>query len=238
MAGLFDNKNESPIISSERVGIQSLMRLVYVWMTMGLLVTAGVAMWTASQPKLVESAVEGGWFFIAIIAELVLVIALSWGIRRFSPGVAIAMFFIYAAVNGFTLSLIFLVYNIGTIQLAFVSTAATFAVMSVVGYTTQLDLSQYRTYFIMALIGLVVAMLVNMFLQSNGLDLIISLIGVVLFTALTAYDTQKIKRLAADPTVQEDGSLMLKLSIMGSLNLYLDFINLFLFILRLMGRRR
>ncbi len=240
MAGFFDNpnRNQSPILDTPRVGIQSVMRMVYVWMTAGLLITAGVAIWVANSPTLIDSAVNDGWFFIAIIAELILVLALTFGLRRFSPGVALALFILYAAVNGFTLSLIFLVYQIGTIQLAFISTAATFAVMSVVGYTTQLDLSQYRTYFIMALIGLVVAMIVNMFLQSSGLDLIISMIGVVLFTALTAYDTQKIKRMASDPTIQSDGSLAIKVSILGALNLYLDFVNLFLFILRLMGRRR
>ena len=237
MAGFFGNNSGdaiSPVSSDTQ--IRPLMRMVYVWMTIGLFVTAGVAMWVASSPTLINSARQ--FFIPAVIGELVLVIALSWGLRRMSPGLAIALFFAYAAVNGFTLSLIFLVYKLGTIQLAFVSTAATFGVMSVVGYTTQLDLSKYRTYFLMALIGLLVAMVVNIFLQSSTFDLLISMFGVILFTALTAYDTQKIKRLAADPEIAADGSLTLKLSIMGALTLYLDFINLFLFILRLMGRRR
>ena len=106
------------------------------------------------------------------------------------------------------------------------------------GYTTELDLSKYRTYFFMALIGLVIAMVINMFLNSSGLDLIISMAGVLIFTVLTAYDTQRIKRMAADPALSEDGSLLMKISIRGALTLYLDFVNLFLFLLRLFGRRR
>jgi uncharacterized protein len=176
--------------------------------------------------------------FGAIIGELVLVLGLTFALRRLSPTVAAIMFIAYALLNGLTLSLIFIVYNIGAIYLAFFTTAGTFAAMSVLGYTTELDLSQYRTYFIMALIGLVIAMVVNMFLRSSGLDLIISMAGVVIFTALTAYDTQKIKRWAADPAFNEDGSLLMKISIIGALTLYLDFVNLFLFLLRLFGRRR
>jgi uncharacterized protein len=238
MSGFFGNESESLITPVTRVEMRPLMRLVYVWMTLGLLVTAATSVWVASSPKIINAMLSNGLFIGAIIAELVLVVALSWGLRRLSPGVAIVLFFAYAAVNGFTLSLIFLVYELGTINLAFISTAAAFAVMSVVGYTTQLDLAQYRSYFIMALLGLLVAMIVNMFLASGPFDLIISMFGVVLFTALTAYDTQKIKRMAADPTIQEDGSLVVKLSIWGALQLYLDFVNLFLFLLRLMGRRR
>lgn len=238
MSGFFGNRNESPILSEPRVGLQPLMRMVYAWMTLGLLITGGVAVYTANMLTTSARSINPGLFLGGVIVELALVMGLSWGIRRLSPGVAIAMFLIYAAVNGFTLSVIFLVYNLGTIQLAFFSTAATFAVMSVVGYTTQLDLSQYRTYFIMGLIGLIVASLVNIFLRSTGFELLISLVGVVLFTALTAYDTQRIKRLAADPEITSDTNLAMKLGILGALTLYLDFVNLFLFLLRLFGRRR
>lgn len=148
------------------------------------------------------------------------------------------LFFVYAAVNGFTLSLIFLVYELGTISTAFFSTAAAFGAMTVLGYTTQLDLSKYRSYFIMGLVGLIAAMLVNIFLRSSTFDLIISIFGVFLFLALTAYDTQKIKQLAADPELTSNGEMMMKVSILGALTLYLDFINLFLFLLRLFGRGR
>lgn len=238
MSGFFGNRNESPILSEPRVGLQPLMRMVYAWMTLGLLVTGGVAVYTANMLTTSARSINPGLFLGGVIVELALVMGLSWGIRRLSPGVAIAMFLIYAAVNGFTLSVIFLVYNLGTIQLAFFSTAATFAVMSVVGYTTQLDLSQYRTYFIMGLIGVIVASLVNVFLRSTGFELLISLVGVVLFTALTAYDTQRIKRMASDPEITSDTNMSMKLGILGALTLYLDFVNLFLFLLRLFGRRR
>jgi FtsH-binding integral membrane protein len=214
------------------------MRQVYLWMATGLLVTAAISVSVVTIPALQDLVLNPAVLIGAIIAELVVVLALSFGLRRLSPGVAIAMFFVYAALNGLTLSLIFWAYDLGKIGAAFLTTAGLFGAMTVVGYTTQLDLSQYRTYFIMGLIGLVIAMVVNMFLRSTGFELLISFVGVVLFTALTAYDTQKIKRMAADPTIEADGSLSMKLSIMGALALYLDFINLFLFLLRLFGRRR
>jgi FtsH-binding integral membrane protein len=148
------------------------------------------------------------------------------------------MFFVYAAVNGFTLSLIFLVYNLGAIGAAFLTTAGLFGAMTIVGLTTQIDLTKYSTYFMMAIIGLVIAMVVNIFLRSSGFDLLISFAGVIIFTALTAYDTQKIKNMASDPTIDAGSDAAMKLSILGALTLYLDFINLFLFLLRLFGGRR
>ena len=164
------------------------------------------------------------------------VIALGVRMMKMSPTTALAMFFLYAALTGVTFSVLFLVYDLGTIQLAFFSTAGAFLAMSVVGYTTQLDLSQYRSYFMMGLIGLIVAGLVNMFLRSSAMDMVISMFGVVIFVALTAYDTQKIKRMAADPMINSDGTMAARVSIYGALQLYLDFINLFLYLLRLFGR--
>jgi FtsH-binding integral membrane protein len=135
--------------------------------------------------------------------------------------------------------MILLMYDLGTLTLAFVSTSALFGAMTIVGLTTKMDLTKWGTFLFMGLIGLLVAMLVNIFLRSSAFDLIISVIGVLLFTGLTAYDTQKIVRMASDPAIQAgDTTLMRKLSILGALSLYLDFINLFLFILRLMGRQR
>ena len=239
MSNFFGSQSESSIEGSGlRVEFNALMRQVYLWMTTGLLVTTAVAVGTVTLPSLQRLVYSPGVMMIAIIAELVLVMALGFGIRRMSPGVAIAVFFVYAALNGFTLSVIFLVYDLGTIYAAFFTTAALFGVMTLIGFTTKIDLSQYRTYFMMGLIGILIAMVVNIFLHSSGLDFIISLFGVALFTGLTAYDTQKIKRLGSDPTIQADGSLSMKLSIMGALRLYLDFINLFLYLLRLFGRRR
>jgi len=240
MSGFFgsQNDNNQGAFGALRVEVRPLMRLVYMWMTLGLVISGVVAVYV-SHSSIMDRLVENpALLFGAIIGELVLVIGLTFALRRISPNVAAIMFVAYAILNGLTLSLIFLVYDIGAINLAFFSAAGTFAAMSVLGYTTELDLSQYRTYFMMALIGLVIAMVINIFLHSSGLDLIISIAGVLIFTVLTAYDTQKIKRWAADPTFTEDGSLLMKISIMGALTLYLDFVNLFLFLLRLFGRRR
>ncbi|MBA3873060.1 MAG: Bax inhibitor-1/YccA family protein [Anaerolineae bacterium] len=240
MSGFFGSQNEKDqgAFGALRVEIRPLMRMVYMWMTLGLVISGVVAYYVAHSSimdKLIDSP---GILIGAIVGELALVMALSFLFRRLSPTVAGIMFIAYAVLNGLTLSLIFIVYNVGAINLAFFSAAGTFAAMSVLGYTTELDLSKYRTYFIMALVGLVIAMVINLFLNSSGLDLIISMAGVLIFTVLTAYDTQRIKRMAADPALSEDGSLLMKISIRGALTLYLDFVNLFLFLLRLFGRRR
>ena len=171
---------------------------------------------------------------VAVIAELVLVFVLSGAISRLSAGMAMLMFLVYAALNGFTLSLVFISFDIGTLTLAFVTTAATFAVMTVIGFTTSIDLSRYSTYFMMGLIGLVIALLVNSFLQSSSLDFILSILGVLLFSGLTAYDTQRIQQLAADTDVNS----LTQMSIRGALTLYLDSINLFLFFLRIFDRQQ
>jgi FtsH-binding integral membrane protein len=219
-----------------RVDVRSVLQWVYLWMALGLLVTAGVAFMTVNTSALLNLlATPALW--IAVIAELILVLVLSAALPKLSPGLASLLFFAYAALNGFTLAGIFLVYTGGTITAAFGATAALFGAMTVVGFTTQMDLTRMGTYLMMGLIGLVIAMLINLFLGSSGLDLVITLGGVLIFTALAAYDTQKIKRMANSVDIQADGSLAMKLSVMGALMLYLDFINLFLFLLRLLGRR-
>ncbi len=218
--------------------VQPILKWVYTWMGLGLLLTTLVAFVTVSTPALLELAMNRAVFFGAIIAELALVVALSWGLQRMSPGVAATMFLVYAAVNGFTLSLIAVIYTSSSIVAAAGTAAALFGVMSVFAFTTNIDLTKWGAYFMMALIGLVIAMVINMFLRSGPFEMVISFFGVILFTGLTAYDTQKIKRLAATPELANDHSLAFKLSLIGALTLYLDFINLFLFLLRLMGRRR
>ncbi|MFN8372519.1 MAG: Bax inhibitor-1/YccA family protein [Anaerolineae bacterium] len=218
--------------------VQPILKWVYTWMGLGLLTTALVAFLTLNTPALLELATNRAVFFGAIIGEFVLVIALTWGLSKMSPGLAAAMFMLYAAVNGFTLSLIALIYTSSSIVAAAGTAAALFGVMSVFAFTTSIDLTKWGSYFMMALIGLVIAMVVNMFVQSGPFGLLISFVGVILFTGLTAYDTQKIKRLAENPQLQSDHSLAFRLSLVGALTLYLDFINLFLFLLRLMGRRR
>ena len=217
------------------VDLQSIMRLVYVWMGLGLLLTAGVAFFTVSTP-LINLVANPVILLVAVIAEFGLVLGISFGFSRLSAGVAGILFFAYAALNGFTLSIVLLAFTAGSVVVAFVSTAALFGAMSILGYTTKVDLSKMGTFLMMGVLGLVIAMVVNMFVNSGPLDLLISLAGVLIFTALTAYDTQRIGRMAA--SMSANGESATKFSIFGALRLYLDFINMFLFILRLTGRRR
>lgn len=234
----FDNSSISQGIAQPRVEIRPLLRQVYMWMGLGLLVTATVSLLVVNIPSLLQLIFNPVIFYGAIIGELVLVIALGARIQKMSAGMATGMFMVYAGVNGFTLSIIFIAYELGSIALAFGTTAILFGVMSVIGMTTKVDLQKYSTYFMMGLIGLVIAMVLNMFLGSGPLDFIISVAGVLIFTALTAYDTQKLHQMAADPNITGQGeALLTKLSILGALRLYLDFINMFLFLLRLFGRR-
>ena len=235
----FDNQSLPGTIAQPRVEIRPLLRQVYRWMALGLLLTATVSLLVVNIPALTQLVLNPIVFFGAIIGELVLVIALSARIQKMSATTATTMFMVYAGVNGFTLSIIFFAYELGSIGLAFGTAAILFGVMSVIGMTTNIDLQKYSSYFMMAVIGLVIAMVLNIFLASGPLDFIISAAGVLIFTALTAYDTQKLYRMAADPEITGQGEALLsKLSIMGALRLYLDFINLFLFLLRLMGGRR
>jgi FtsH-binding integral membrane protein len=251
----FDNGHDAILQNSRSSAFpladtNALLRLVYLWMTVGLVVTAGVAAFIASDIDRVMS-ISRGWIVI-IVLQLGLVLALSWGIRRFSPTVASIMFVVYSAAVGLTVGVAVFVAMYSTakgigappdimpVAKAFFSTAGLFGAMTVVGFTTKVDLSKFSTFFMMALIGLVIAMLINMFLRSDMFSLVISAFGVLLFTALTAWDTQKIKNLAAQPEYQQYSDDMKRLSILGALTLYLDFINLFLFLLRLFasGNRR
>jgi uncharacterized protein len=221
-----------------RVEIRPLLRQVYTWMTLAMLVTAGSSL-VISQVLTVEFLVTNPFIILgAVIGQFALVLALSFGIRRFSVNVAKTLFFVYAATVGITISLILAFYNGSTVVAAFGTTAGLFFVMTMMGLTTQMDLTKWGTYLLVGVIGLIIAMIVNMFLQSSAFEMIISFIGVVIFTALTAYDTQKLKMMAADPQIEAQGDqLMAKLSILGALTLYLDFLNLFLFLLRLLGGR-
>ena len=215
------------------VQFNAVMRNVYAWMTMGLLVTAFVSLLLSRM----EIPLSQPLFLGAVFAQLGIVIALSWAINRISATVAGMLFFVYATITGVTFSVLFMIYPIGSITAAFFTTAGAFGAMTLVGLTTKTDLSKYSSYFTMALIGLFIAMIVNMFLGSGPLDYVISIFGVLLFTALTAYDTQKISRMASNPKLDLSNDDTLKFSIMAALTLYLDFINLFLFLLRLFGRR-
>jgi hypothetical protein len=224
--------------SVPRVEVNQVLRLVYTWMGLGLLTTAVVAWFTATNDSLLTFSRQPGVWLISIIAQFGLVIALSFGInsRRITPNIAAFMFFAYAALTGFTLSAVFLYFvqnEPNALTSAFGTTAVLFGVMTLYGFTTKNDLTRLGNYLFMGLIGLVIVMLFNMIIGSSALGFLISVVGVILFTGLTAYDTQKIKEMSLDPVVQSDGNLALKLSVVGALTLYLDFLNLFLFLLQL-----
>jgi uncharacterized protein len=230
-----DTVAQPQVYSVPRVEVRPLLRSVYLCMTLGLLLTAGVAFAIAAYaPHLLQNVLL---VWGLVIAELLVVLVLAAAIWRLSFGAAALLFVLYAGLTGISLSGIVLYYDLGTLTQAFLSTAALFAVMSIVGLTTQADLSKLGAYLIIGLFGVILAIFINVFLRSSAFDFIISIIGVIIFTGLTAYDTQKIARLAADPRIEGQGShLAGKLSILGALTLYLDFLNLFLFLLRLFGR--
>ena len=232
-------RNDSFIVDApgkplEGLQLNAVMRNVYGWMTMGLLVTAAVAL-AVSNSGLVLSQ---GMMFIAIFAQLGIVIGLSWAINRISATTAGMLFFVYSALTGFTFSIFFLVFSLGSIAAAFFSTAGVFGAMTIYGLTTKTDLTKYSSYLMMGLFGLIIASIINIFLGSGPLDFLISIFGVLLFTGLTAWDTQRIAAMAATRKMKVDSDDTLKFSIMGALTLYLDFINLFIFMLRIFGGGR
>ena len=213
---------------------RSLFQQVYAWMSVGLAVT-GFAAYGAYVTGWVQALLP--FMLVLVLAELGVVLGLSFGISRMSATVATAAFVGYALLNGLTLSVIFLVYTQSSIASTFFITAATFGCMSMYGYTTQRDLTSLRSFLFMGLIGLIVASLVNLFLQNELIYWILSYAGVAIFMGLTAYDTQKIKELSRVMGNQDSESFQ-KVAIMGALRLYLDFVNLFLYLLRLFGKRR
>lgn len=215
----------------------ALMRKVYVWMTLALVLTGITAYGVASSPSLMMTIFQTpAIMWGLIIAELAIVIAISAAINRLSLTTATLLFVLYSVLNGATLSLIFAVYTMSSIANVFFITAGTFGVMAAYGYFTKRDLSSWGRLLLMALIGLIIATLVNVFLvKSSGFDLILSYAGVLIFVGLTAYDTQKIKQMLAMQTDMGEGAQ--KVALLGALSLYLDFINLFLYLLRIFGRR-
>ena len=227
----------TPIMSADaQLRQSSIISQVYAWMTAGLLVTGAVATATANSPALLN-LIFGNPFaiWILFIVEIGMVIGLSVAIGRLSPGAATALFLAYSAVNGLTLASIFLVYTSASIASTFFITASMFGVMSLYGYVTRRDLTRLGNLLVMGLIGFVIASVVNLFLQSAALYWIVTYAGILIFVGLIASDTQKIKRLSQQAT---DDSNARRIAILGSLMLYLDFINLFLLLLRLFGSRR
>jgi FtsH-binding integral membrane protein len=227
----------TPRVATDRAaidaGLRAYMIRVYNTMAIGVALT-GVVAWLTSQivgPALLNSPLI--WVFI--LAPLALVFFISFRIDSLSAGTALTLFFVYAASLGLSLATIFFVYTETSITRVFFIAAAAFGALSVWGYTTQRNLTGVGSFLLMGLIGVVIASLVNIFLKSSGLDWIISLVGVIVFAGLTAWDTQKIKEMY-DP--MDDGTVAGRKAVMGALSLYLDFINLFMLLLRLLGNRR
>lgn len=210
---------------------------VYGWMALALALTGLVAMQVASSEVAISYIIGNPLIFYGlIIGELILVMVLSAGINKMSPAIAMTMFFVYAAVNGLTLSVIFLAYTQASIASTFFVTGGTFAAMSLYGYTTKRDLSGWGNFLFMALIGMIIASVVNIFLHNSVFYWIVTYAGVLIFTGLTAYDTNRLKQIFGSLNPGSDAYV--KVAIIGALQLYLDFINLFLLLLRIMGRRK
>ncbi|MCM1501251.1 MAG: Bax inhibitor-1/YccA family protein [Bacteroidales bacterium] len=216
-----------------------LMRNVYSWMTGGLLVTAFVALLAANSYELMYAiASTPALMWGLFIAELAVVLIFTSRIMKMSFATAAILFVAYAVLNGLTLSFIFMVYTAESIAQTFFITAGTFAGMSLIGYMTKKDLSAIGRALYMLLIGLIIATVVNIFMKNSGLAMILNYAGVIIFTGLTAYDTQKIKNMLLESSAEGVNEQTNKLALLGSLNLYLDFINLFLYLLRLFGNRK
>ncbi|MDO4159140.1 MAG: Bax inhibitor-1/YccA family protein [Prevotellaceae bacterium] len=233
---LYDLIREKENIAS--AAMPALMRKVYVWMTLALVITGFTAYGVASSPGLISAILMNKMLFYGlIIAELALVWIVAGRINKMSLTTATLLFILYSVLNGATLSVIFLAYTMSSITSVFFITAGTFAAMAAIGYFTKTDLTSLGKILMMALIGLIIATIVNVFfVHSGGFGLIISYVGVLIFVGLTAYDSQKIKVMLAEADdVTEEAQ---KIALLGSLTLYLDFINLFLYLLRIFGSSR
>lgn len=215
--------------------VQTYMSHVYGWMTVGLLLTALVAWFASSNLALIQLLYKGMW--VLMIAELALVFVISGMINRLSGAAATTLFMLYSVLNGCTFSIYFLVYTSSSIASVFFITAGMFAALAFYGYTTKRDLSSFGRFLFMGLIGLVIASLVNIFMHSEPLMWAITYIGVFVFAGLTAYDIQKLKELG-DGLPQDDQNIFRRYVILGALQLYLDFINLFIMLLRIFADRR
>ncbi|MGY8917319.1 MAG: Bax inhibitor-1/YccA family protein [Flavobacteriales bacterium] len=238
------NTNEPPRIFDNTLDSQSntdavaknFVANVFSWMTIGLLLTAFVAWYSASTGIYLQLVGSGGIMrWVILLAPFGFIIAMNAGLQKYSATTLTTMFLAFSATMGLSLGSVFLMYSIGSISQVFVITAGTFAVMAFAGYTTSMDLSKFGSLLFMALIGIIIASIVNWFMQSGMMDFIISIAGVLVFTGLVAYDTQRIKRIGAGVEYGTAGAT--KLAILAAVSLYLNFINLFLFLLRLLGGR-
>lgn len=240
----YRSTNINNIQDATIVNSSTLLRSVFSWMTLALIITTIASMLFAFVPDLLRllfvQTPEGGYkmsifAWVVMFAPLGFVMLMSFGFNKLSYPALIGVFLAYAAVTGISLSFIFMVYELGSILNVFLSSVALFAVMAIAGYTTKTDLTKMGSLLMIGLIGIVIASVINIFMQSDKMSFICSILGVVIFTGLTAWDVQKIKNMAAE----DDGSTPFKkMAIMGALNLYLDFINIFLYLLRLFGGRK
>ena len=228
--------NKANILSTPQTRTNSLLRNVYLWMTAGLVLTAVVAYVIGSNEQLLSRIYSSGIFYMLVIAQLVIVFMLTLRVQKMSTTSAIIWFAVYSVCTGAMLSAVVAIYAKAVISRAFLTTALMFGGMSIYAMTTKRDLSRMGNILVMALIGMVLASLVNLFLQSEALYYALSYVGVALFCGLTAWDTQKIIRLNDEYGADIDEDTFVKLSIICALQLYLDFINIFLYLLRIFGR--
>ncbi len=222
-----------------QVRVNEFVRSVYNWMAVGLALTGCVAYFTASSATLLQMIYGSPFVFFGLfIAELALVYSISARINRMQASTATGLFILYSALNGLTLAFIFLRYTSASISSTFFVCAATFGACSIYGWTAKRDLTSMGGFMFMGLIGIIIASVVNLFIHSSAMAMIISYIGVLVFVGLTAYDTQRIKSMAMAQPMGMDAALIRKGAILGALSLYLDFINLFLFMLQIFGGNR
>jgi FtsH-binding integral membrane protein len=224
----------APIGAQIDAGLRAHVQRVYGYMAGGLVLT-GIVAYAAAASGFYQTIADTGLIWIVMLAPLGFVLALSFGIQRMSAETAMVLFWIYAAIMGLSLGSIFLVFTGTSIARVFFITAATYGAMSLYGYTTRSDLSGFGSFLFMGLIGIVIASLVNIFVGSSALQFAISIIGVIVFVSLTAYDTQRIKQIYLESDTAEIAG---KKAVLGALALYLDFINLFMMLLQLFGQRR
>ncbi|MFM2201784.1 MAG: hypothetical protein RL040_984 [Bacteroidota bacterium] len=232
-----NNYNDQTINVDSSAVSRSFVANVFSYMTLALVITGVAAYWFAASGNLL-ALLQGSSLLMwgVMLAPIGMVLIMSFAFNRLSFGALMGLFLAYSLVNGISLSVIFLIYSSAAISKVFFITAGLFATMAVVGYTTKTDLTKLGSILMMAVIGIVIASLVNYFLESAAFDYLISCVGVLVFTGLVAYDTQKVKRIGAG--VEYGTATAGKLALMGALSLYLDFINLFLFLLRVFGGRR
>lgn len=234
---IFNRERPVPEVSYEQV--RPLLRSVFGWMLAGLLTTTVVAFLTTSNPALVQLRVNPAIAIGSFVFQIILVFAISLALPRISSTLAAGLFLLYSALLGFSLSLILFYFDIGSIVTAFATATILFGTMAMFGFTTDINLMRFRNLLFIGVIGIIIASIVNGFVGSGPFDFVLSIIGVIIFMGLTAYDMQNIKRMAAVIEMEGGGGeLVAKYSIYGALALYLDFINIFLFLLRIMGGGR